>query len=825
MARSKVREVSRPSALQAVSAPVNSYVRPPDPPSSSLNQLAEGLAAFDSGFGSFMEKRKAKTEDADKQRAIKDAYQANGDGFDQGTKTGAIPVHESPSYMKWYKTTQGDVQGRKLRDKFAIAYQTWDGRNGGDPEAYQKFVGQFLSENVGDATDPEVLAGLNPHIEALSNEGYSQFTTDRAATIKKGALSTSGALITDTIERAEEEGRANGEVDYDALWASILPVREEALKRNNAAEYDDNLVESIILAAEESGSTDMLDLLERKLPGQDHPISYDVEVRKKRDAAVDRIRSGQAQMATTKAQAEEKQDKERHNSLVASELTKIHDDPNYVIPEETIKELSRRDPDFRTKVSGFRKAMVGDGLPEDPAAILEVYSQIDGGRGADYVDQMRTQGVIKDPETYTKMKDRVERLKNADKSGGIFDSPTYKDSIKRITNAAGVGEFSFMDGVKGITDEGAAAIFDYRTALLQWETDNPDLAKNAMAKEKAAMEIATQVLGRITPADQNGDDKAKYDDPDAQKAVEPAAAPEAAPGTDPEAKSIPDPYAAPKDRESAVKALSEKYDMTPEEADKFLLEEEAVDDPIEQPTEEDQGLLGRMTNPLRAFLPTNPFKSAMDVANTLMGRKPEPAVGPDDRGTIPEADRTKLQTLLSNPPKLEDGTSSAGNTPVAPLLNLLGKTEGTDRGDGYNETLAYGAFTKGDVDLQNMTLDEVDQLQTEMLRHPSNTMNSSAVGRYQVIRTTLRGLRREMGLGGDEKYDKAMQDRIAMFLLERRGLSRWQAGKLSDAAFMDSLAKEWASLPTRTGKGAYGGQRAAVGVSGMLDTLGKVRKT
>jgi hypothetical protein len=49
-----------------------------------------------------------------------------------------------------------------------------------------------------------------------------------------------------------------------------------------------------------------------------------------------------------------------------------------------------------------------------------------------------------------------------------------------------------------------------------------------------------------------------------------------------------------------------------------------------------------------------------------------------------------------------------------PVLDLLGKSEGTDwnpkrkRGRGYNETLAYGALTDGDVELVSMTLSQVE---------------------------------------------------------------------------------------------------------------------
>jgi len=69
-----------------------------------------------------------------------------------------------------------------------------------------------------------------------------------------------------------------------------------------------------------------------------------------------------------------------------------------------------------------------------------------------------------------------------------------------------------------------------------------------------------------------------------------------------------------------------------------------------------------------------------------------------------------------------------------------------DRKRGYNETLAYGAFTGGDVDLVAMTLQAIDALQTRMLKHPDNRFNSSALGRYQIVRTTLRAIRKTVKL-------------------------------------------------------------------------------
>lgn len=165
-----------------------------------------------------------------------------------------------------------------------------------------------------------------------------------------------------------------------------------------------------------------------------------------------------------------------------------------------------------------------------------------------------------------------------------------------------------------------------------------------------------------------------------------------------------------------------------------------------------------------------------------------------------------------------------------PLLNLIGKTEGTDRGQcyqavcAYDETLGYGAYTDGPVDLTSMTLREIDRLQTKMLRHPKNKWNSSAVGRYQIVRTTLRSLKKQLGLPDNTLYDEAMQDSLAIQLLRQRGVDRWLQGKLSESALINNLAKEWASLPTINDKSYYGGQHAAVKAEEVREVLQEVKR-
>lgn len=158
-----------------------------------------------------------------------------------------------------------------------------------------------------------------------------------------------------------------------------------------------------------------------------------------------------------------------------------------------------------------------------------------------------------------------------------------------------------------------------------------------------------------------------------------------------------------------------------------------------------------------------------------------------------------------------------------PMLDLIGQTEGTAKARGYNETLAYGLLTGGDVDLVSMTLDQVDALQGRMLKHPANKWNSSALGFFQIVRKTMRRIRDRLDLTGAELFDAFMQDRMACFLLGDRGIDRWLDGDMREDDMINALAQEWASLPTTRDVGYYGGQNAAVKSARVREVLAQVR--
>jgi muramidase (phage lysozyme) len=197
--------------------------------------------------------------------------------------------------------------------------------------------------------------------------------------------------------------------------------------------------------------------------------------------------------------------------------------------------------------------------------------------------------------------------------------------------------------------------------------------------------------------------------------------------------------------------------------------------------------------------------------------------------SIPNSDPAQRygKRFFSVPGGLFDGRGNPsgivgyGANPGAykPFLDYIAGTEGTAGGknNGYDVTLANGKLLPGgkEQDLTKMTLDQIDAMQTGMLNNPNNRWNSSAAGRYQIVRKTLRNLRRQLGLKGNELFDEAMQDRLGATLAQQRGAngslgSEWaslRGGKLSQAiAILGQVPKDASTTP---------GARPADAVSGL----------
>ncbi|WP_442865176.1 phage tail tape measure protein [Acinetobacter sp. HY1485] len=139
-----------------------------------------------------------------------------------------------------------------------------------------------------------------------------------------------------------------------------------------------------------------------------------------------------------------------------------------------------------------------------------------------------------------------------------------------------------------------------------------------------------------------------------------------------------------------------------------------------------------------------------------------------------------------------------GNDGYTNLGSLIASGEGdynsVNRGLVNGKNL--GAFK---TDLSKMTINEILQ-RNKLKAGDSGRMN--AVGKYQIIASTMKQAMAQMNLTGNEKFTPEMQEKIFReFLIpKRKGLNNYLKGNgsnLEQAQYEASM--EWASIPVPTG--------------------------
>lgn len=128
------------------------------------------------------------------------------------------------------------------------------------------------------------------------------------------------------------------------------------------------------------------------------------------------------------------------------------------------------------------------------------------------------------------------------------------------------------------------------------------------------------------------------------------------------------------------------------------------------------------------------------------------------------------------------------------LTALIRKTETgkTDPAVQY-ETLIGHNQHRLSKPLTDMSVDEI--IASSDTWRKSFGTTSGAAGAYQIIKSTLVQLKKDLGLTGHEKFTSALQDRMGELLCRKRGADQFLAGKLTLTAFGNNLAREWASFP------------------------------
>ena len=156
-----------------------------------------------------------------------------------------------------------------------------------------------------------------------------------------------------------------------------------------------------------------------------------------------------------------------------------------------------------------------------------------------------------------------------------------------------------------------------------------------------------------------------------------------------------------------------------------------------------------------------------------------------------------------------------------PLLELIAQAESRGNYNAY-----FGNASNDKLNFTDMSVAEVLKWQNDFIASGSP---SSAVGRYQIINTTLNNLVQQLDLDTSLKFDEVVQDGLAMALLNKRGANDYLNSRLNKEQFAAELAKEWASLPSvlgdNPGQSYYAGDglnRALIGVNEVLVAIEQI---
>lgn len=139
------------------------------------------------------------------------------------------------------------------------------------------------------------------------------------------------------------------------------------------------------------------------------------------------------------------------------------------------------------------------------------------------------------------------------------------------------------------------------------------------------------------------------------------------------------------------------------------------------------------------------------------------------------------------------------------LRHLIASVE-ADPDRGY-DSVQFQAVIKPPTPPTRMTLDEI------FAWIKATPGQQHAIGRYQIVPKTLRGLMQRMALPGSTRFTPALQDAMADQLLDDAGYAAFLDGRLDRTGFMNNLARIWAALPNSSGKSHYhgiAGNRAAL---------------
>lgn len=501
----------RPSAQ-----PVDTFTGAPQPVQDNrLMDLAKGLSTLDSGLRDFVDARREKQAQEDVLKGQQAFYENNQAGFEDAVRAGKIPAFASPTFVAAYKKAQGNVAGFDLQAKFSAAYDAWPEKTSNDPEAFKRFSQDFMKQNLGANTDPEILKGLLPHVNSLMTSGLERWVRDRHAATYGGAVVTLGAEVNQGVDGSKAVALQSGKPqDYSGLFAGFLGMRERAVKSGmKPMDADKMLVDTITAKAIEDRDPNLLKFLDQKVPGMgDATFAQTPHGQKQKQEAIDKLEVlGRRSIADAHTE-QARQDEKAKKAVTAGIIDFIAKNPGQAVPEDLLVLGSKYDPDIRVNVVNWTKTL-REPTAGDPQQILQLHRDIMGGR-PNAIPEALDHGIIRNPQDLDKA---YQLEKSVAEAGDRVTAVTKSEAAERVKKAIATQTTNdqtralVTSGVLGLTPDGLAATADFERMLLEWTVKNPNASK--LEQLDFTQKAGEMILKRLTPSDAGSMGSATYKAP------------------------------------------------------------------------------------------------------------------------------------------------------------------------------------------------------------------------------------------------------------------------------------------------------------------------
>jgi hypothetical protein len=180
-------------------------------------------------------------------------------------------------------------------------------------------------------------------------------------------------------------------------------------------------------------------------------------------------------------------------------------------------------------------------------------------------------------------------------------------------------------------------------------------------------------------------------------------------------------------------------------------------------------------------------------------------------------------TLQGDRVQLEVSAESIeGDTQIAKIANVIGKYE-SDAAGGYRAITRVGdAFKAATTEqrkymenflatIETHTIEEVMAFQKWMLKNIAGKNVNTAIGRFQMIPSTLAAVVTKGEKRGEvsrtDKFTPATQNKLLKVLLDDIGYQKFLSGKMTKEQFTARIAGTWAGIAkNELGQGVYDGK-------------------